>query len=254
MTKHHQLFHDHFAQRAETFDSLEWFNDGALNQWVAGHLSRYGTSICDVGCGTGIMISHFLDAGFTEIVLAEPSEDMCEQIRRKQFPADVTVCTLPAERLTETARPVDVAVSKNSFHHFHDHDLALRNMVQMSRKAVAVVEVVVPDDRCREYITELVTRKEKGRQVTTIYSTRDLEPYVNRHAVRTRTLIFDQYIEIESWLENSSLSSNEKRGLLDLVADQSCDIVNLMQIHRHQGKTYQLRRIAMVVGMIAPQQ
>lgn len=250
MAKTPHLSRDFFTQRAETFDRLDWFNDDALNTWIAGHLVRYGASICDVGSGTGIITAHLLEAGFSEVILTEPSEEMCRQIRQKKFPQSVSLFQLPAERLREMDRMVDVTVSKNSFHHFLDHDLSLRNMVATSKIAVAIVEVIVPDDRCREYVTELVSRKEIGRSFTTIYSVRDLETYINLHADCTRTLICDQYIQIESWLENSDLSAQEKQKLLDLVDDQPRDIKKIMQIHKHRGKTYQLRRIAMVVGMV----
>ncbi|MFY0687568.1 MAG: class I SAM-dependent methyltransferase [Cyclobacteriaceae bacterium] len=250
MGKGSHLNRDYFEQRANAFDTLNWFNDNSLNLWISQHLRRYGSSICDVGSGTGIMTEFYIQSGFSEVVLTEPSDEMCEQIRKKQFPNIVSLFSLPAERLNETERSVSVTLAKNSFHHFLDHDIALRNMVKMSNSAIAIVEVVVPDERCKEYITELVCRKEVGRPFSTIYSIRDLEIVLNLHTSGTRTLICDQYIEIESWLENSELSESEKADLLTLVESQPNDIKKIMHIHRKDSKTYQLRRIALIIGIV----
>lgn len=89
----------------------------------------------------------------------EPNGEMLKELRAKPFVSEVEIFKERAEELG-AAREVEVALAKSVLHHFGEPDRALENMARIATIAVGIVEVVLPDERCRGYVTELVCRKE----------------------------------------------------------------------------------------------
>jgi hypothetical protein len=86
-------------------------------------------------------------------------------------------------------------------------------MARIATRAVAVMEVVSPDDRCLDYIQRLVLTKERGRTAATIYTERGLQELLLAVCSEPQILHFDQYIDIALWLDAGDLPSDTKEEL-----------------------------------------
>lgn len=241
---------DPFTGRSDSFDTLPWFSDRHLNGWICEILRPYGSSICDVGAGTGLMLSEYARA-FDGGLLVEPSASMRQllEARASNFGSyDVRAGT--AEALPIPDDHVDVAISKNALHHAVDASGAVAEMARIAKRVICVVEVTLPDESCRPYLESLLSNKEPGRELSTIWSPSDLQRLIEPHCDRVHLLNHDQYIDLDLWLESSPLSRREIAMLQEFVRSQSAAVASTMQMHYRSGRWVQLRRITAAVGFL----
>lgn len=237
------------AQRAKTFDGCEWFHDKAFATWVVQHLSAYGNSICDIGTGTGLMLLNYLDY-FSPIVAIEPSSFMLPFVKERASKTKSILIRSVAESIPIRNKSVDVSVAKSSLHHFDNIPRAVSEMERISRKCIGVIEVVSPSDECIPFAKQVVLQKEPSRLEQTIFTEESLTSIVSRVAKSTDTLIYDQYINVKTWLQNSDLQEDEQEKIYTYILNQNNHIKNLMHIHHHKNKLLMLRRMALVIGVL----
>src|SRR5262249_37518941 len=96
----------------------------------------------------------------------------------------------------------------------------------------------------------LVLTKEPGRPPSTIFRESNLQEMVMSVCTEQRTLHFDQYTDIALWLESSDLSDEVKKNLYKFALAQTGTIREKMHIHYRSGRLVQLRRMALVVGLV----
>lgn len=242
---------DVFTTRAQSFDVLPWFADPLLNHWIARMLSAYGTSLCDVGAGTGLMLEAY--AGRFETVLAaEMNAAMLRRLKTRACAArGVHLCQASADYLPLRDASVDIVLSKNSLHHYGSISTSLDHFFRVARHLVAIVEVVTPHDSCEQYLRALLPMKEPGRPTDTVFSTASLRSLLEARCARVWDLYHDQYIDLDEWIGSATVNAETKRAIYDLIDRQSPEIRQAMQIHRRAGKLVQLRRIALILGFQA---
>lgn len=241
---------DPFMGRSDSFDTLPWFSDEHLNGWICEILRPYGSSICDVGAGTGLMLSEYARA-FDWGLLVEPSFSMRRMLEERASNYEsFTVSTGSAEELPIPDDHVDVAISKNALHHAVDVSDAVAEMARIAKRAVCVVEVTLPDESCRPYLELLLSSKEPGRALSTIWSPSDLQRLIEPHCDRVHLLNHDQYIDLDLWLASSPLSSRDVAMLQEYVRSQPAAVRSAMQMHYRSGRWVQLRRITAAVGFL----
>lgn len=214
-------------------------------------MTPYGATICEIGAGTGNLLSA-LTRAFSIIHVVEPSEPMIARLRAAlpSITGSVRVYQAMAEHLPLSDKSVDIALAKSSLHHFRDQNYGLREMARIARRAIAVVEVISPDDICLEYARTLVLGKEGGRCATAIYTEDSLRELLNDRVTSLRGLHFDQYIDIKIWLAASDLPQETQESLFNYTLSQTGPIREKMQIHFRHGRLVQLRRMLLLIGVL----
>ena len=144
----------------------------------------------------------------------------------------------------------DIALSKSSLHHFADRPKGLSEMARIATQAVALMEVVSPDDSCLDYIGRLVLTKEYGRAAATIYTERGLQELLLPTCIEQRILHFDQYIDLALWLDAGDLPTDTKEELYAFALAQTGTVRDKMHIHFRSGRLVQLRRMALAIGRL----
>jgi SAM-dependent methyltransferase len=244
------------AARASTIDNYTWLSDPILANWIVHHLLPYGSSICEVGAGSGNILEA-LTTAFATIHLVEPSPHMLEVLAPKlaRLNAQVSLHQGLAENLPLESRSVDIALSKSSLHHFTDRSQGVREMARIARRAVAVLEVISPeavakDAKCLEYVKTLVLGKEVGRNADSLFSEEDLIELVSDTAPEYRVLHFDQFIDIRLWLESGDLAPARCEDLYEIAKSQTGAVRQKMQIHFRSGRLVQSRRMLLIIGVL----
>lgn len=239
---------DSFLTRADTFELLPWFTDPALNSWIAEHLSWHGSSVADIGSGTGIMAPYY-EQFFEEVHLVEPSRAMAERLSSRDLLSTTQVHQATLQEFQAEENHVDVVVSKNSFHHLPDNNQSTARMAEIARHAVAIVEIIAPTSSCMTFLEEVVLRKEPERTSATIYTAESLVGFLNPHTESQRLLICDQYIDVGTWLEHSPLEDTERNAIDRFIRNQRGTVKSDMHIHVKRGRLRMLRRVGMAIGL-----
>ena len=198
------LFSDY---RACNFSKYSWLCDDILARWLVNHLKCYGNSIIDVGCGNGFMFKYY-NRAFSRVAAIEPSKSLepiaCERANEYH----VKFMNATAEKIPFADFSYDVAFSKSSLHHFENRSRGLEEMKRVSKSIVAVMEVVAPSIQCLPFLQQLLTAKESGRTATSVFTSESLNNIIKEsiHPRILHSLLFDQYIDIETWIKYMSKS------------------------------------------------
>lgn len=240
-----------FSQfRADNFSKYTWLCDETLANWIADILCAYGNSILDVGCGNGFMLDFYCNA-FERIGAIDPSETLIETIK-KQIISGIEFQQAFAENIPYPNNSFDICFSKSSLHHFQDVPLALSEMKRIASRAVAVLEVVAPTKQCLPFLKNLLTQKEKGRKPNSVYTCDSLREIMG-HSIATKSinsLYFDQYIDIQTWIQYSDLSNSEQEALLASVLSMDPSVAVDMQLHLRNNRYVMLRRMCLCIAFI----
>lgn len=237
-------------KRADTFEHCPWFTDDVFATWIIGHLSKLGNSIADIGAGTGYMLDYYRNT-FDASIGIEPSQNML-YILNDRFQSDnsVRIFQGDASKIPLADKSIDVSISKSSLHHFEDYNEGIAEMKRVSKKAIAVIEVILPHINCSDFLKNILLKKEVGRSATSVFSEEDITSIVTPHVKNLRNLHFDQYIIVERWLKNSDLDKTTQNEIIEFILNQEPEINNLMQIHRFNNETYMLRRMNLCIGLL----
>jgi ubiquinone/menaquinone biosynthesis C-methylase UbiE len=227
-----------------------WLHDECFAIWLGSHLTPLGNTICDVGAGDGFMLARFCKI-FSKVVAVEPSPSAIQVLKKRTFSRPVRIIHGKAESIPLPDNVVDIAIAKSSFHHFESMNSGLREMRRIARNAVAVAEVIAPSVSALKFAKKILIHKEPDRSKAAVFSENDLKSYVAGVARNIRCLHFDQYIDVKTWLLNSDLGRNSQLQIYRYIANQTGTVKNDMQIHFQKGRLVMLRRMALVIGLLA---
>lgn len=237
--------------RAETLERLPWLCDDVFATWLVRMLAPYGSSILDVGCGSGYMFGHY-EESFKRVGAIEPSPAFADVLFHRSAEHGVEAKRASAEAIPFGDDSFDVVLAKSSLHHFADARGGLLEMARVAANAVAAVEVIAPDERCVPFLTELLMEKEEGRNPASVFTLTSLRScvcgVVKPNAIRCE--LFDQYIDLEAWLANSDLSEEGKRNVLRHALAMPPKVAEKMQLHVRFGRHVMLRRMCLVTAVV----
>lgn len=236
--------------RAENFEQYEWLCDRLLAEWIIRMVKPYGDSIIDIGCGNGFMLPYYDDT-FKYIAAVEPNRTLYKLAKEKSSHAIIRNGV--AENIPFEECSYDIAISKSSLHHFADFNKGLQEMQRVARNALAVLEVVSPTKACMPFLETLLTTKERGRKVSSVFSNYSIQKIIEESigTIPLLQLYFDQYIDVEKWLQFSDLSIELQHELFQFIISVEKTVVNDMQIHYRNGHLIMLRRMCLSIGMLS---
>lgn len=239
------------SYRAVHFSKYHWLCDTNLAEWIVEKLNAYGTSIIDVGCGNGFMLDYYKER-FKKIAAIDPNERLITSIVQHNKEVNVEIKKAAAENIPYEDNSFDIAFSKSSLHHFEDLRLGLLEMERVARKAVAVMEVIAPSNECIPFLRELLITKEKERSSNSIFTSEKLKDLLNTTLGTKRLfqILYDQYIDLETWIQYSDLNENEKKTLFNYVVSMDKNISEKMQLHVRYGHYVMLRRMCLCICFI----
>jgi len=116
--------------------------------------------------------------------------------------------------------------------------------------AIAVVEVIASNDIALRFAQQLLPWKEPGRDDTRIFTEDYLTRLVMQVSVEARCLHFDQYIDVNAWLEHSDLTPETRDNIYTFIENQTIEVKAAQHIHRRGESLFMLRRMALVIGIL----
>ena len=238
--------------RAMNFEKYAWLCCPTLAQWIVDLLGAYGSSILDVGCGNGFMIDFYLKK-FRQISAIDPSSSVVPFMSNLVQQKGITFQKASAEKIPFADNSFDISFAKSSLHHFEQPTKGLSEMCRVSRRVVAVMEVIVPSEECLPFLCELLVKKEVGRVRTSIFTENKLKAMISNSipVKEVNSLVYDQYIDIETWVKYSDLSTAERAELLDFILSMDSNIAQQMQLHKRDGHHVMLRRMCLCIAFLS---
>lgn len=190
---------------------------------------------------------------FSKIAAIEPSGSFDSILKETIRGTNIIYKQANAELIPFSDNSFDIVLAKSSLHHFHDIHQGLSEMQRVAKKIIAVMEVIAPSDGCLTFLQKLLMDKEEGRKRATVYTKDSLrDTIINAvHIEQMHQLFFDQYIDIETWLQYSDLSSERKKVLLDYILSRDSTTADYMQLHKRNNKYMMLRRMCLCIAFIS---
>lgn len=237
--------------RATNFEKYTWLCNPILAQWIVELLSAYGNSILDVGCGNGFMIDFYLKR-FQQVSAIDPSESVVPFMSNLAIERGIVFQKASAEKIPFVDNSFDIAFAKSSLHHFIQPAKGISEMCRVARRIVAVMEVVAPSETCLPFLSELLVTKEAGRTQSSIFTEKTLkEMLLSSIPIKMmNSLIYDQYIDIEKWLQYSDLSATQKAELLKFILSIDSNTAKQMQLHERDGNHVMLRKMCLCIAFL----
>lgn len=239
-------------QRADNFDKYQWLCDPNLAAWIIGIVRAYGKSIVDVGCGNGYMFDFYVSA-FDRVAAIDPSKTVETQLREKAKEKGVNFKISCAEDIPFESKNFDIAIAKSALHHFGDSAAAINEMVRVASKAIVIIEVVAPTLNAIPFLEKLLIEKEPGRSKESIYTASKIDELIMNNSSISKLYrhFYDQYIDLDTWIEYSDLPSLEKAKIRNYLDQMDPAIKTDMQYHVRNGRLSMLRRMYMAVAFIS---
>lgn len=236
--------------RSKNIKSYHWLCDESLANWIVEKMKPYGTSILDIGCGNGFMIPFYLN-NFTNVAAIEPTPYLFEEVYKKYSNENITIKRASVEKIPFADNMFEVILAKSSLHHFKDVCKGIQEMCRVSKNAVAVMEVVAPDEKCIPFLREILLIKEKNRSDKTIFSLQSLYNLMTEQlpGYKVYPLLYDQYIDINDWLLYSDLSKETQQEVYEKILNSGDDIKLKLQVHFRYQKLVMLRRMCLCIGL-----
>lgn len=237
--------------RAKHFSKYKWLCDPLFSQWIVENVSAYGKTILDVGCGNGYMFDYYAKC-FEKIAAIDPSSSLLPQIEEKLSQGSITFLSAAAESIPFSDNQYDIVISKSSLHHFEDAAKGLKEMKRVAKNIVAVVEVVAPSEKCMPFLEKIIPQKEVGRTSESIYTIDSLRNLILKNVCpnKLNQTIYDQYIDIDTWIQYSDLSELKKVELYNFIMNIDLETKIAMQLHKRKGRYVMLRRMCLCVAFL----
>ena len=121
-----------FDRLAPDWDADCKHNDAVIKRILNNAGVAAGQHVLDVGCGTGVMIPHYLARGAAEVVGVDISPKMLEAARKKLPMPTVSFLNADAE-IYAFAPDFDVCVVYNAFPHFPNPEALVKNLASALR-------------------------------------------------------------------------------------------------------------------------
>ena len=236
--------------RANTINKYYWLCDDNFAKWIVGHLTPYGNSILDVGCGNGFMIAYYLNS-FDRIGAIEPTAELFKELLRKYNNDEVSIHQAFAEEMPLIDNSYDIVLAKSSLHHFQNPIKGIQEMKRVGKKVVAIIEAVTPNQKYIPFVKQVLIKKEKDREENSIFTVESLIEFIKSQLSEYRIfpLLYDQYIDVLEWLLHSDLAENERMDIYNRIKDSNEEIKSNLQIHYRDNRLQMLRRMCMCVAI-----
>ena len=114
-----------FDRLAPGWDAGQDFSDKVVEEILDAADVRPGTSVLDVGCGTGVLFPFYLRRDVKQVLAVDLSEQMIRIAREKQPDSRIELVCADMEELP-VRYPVDCIVLFNCFPHFPDPERLFR--------------------------------------------------------------------------------------------------------------------------------
>lgn len=216
--------------RVENYDKYSWFCDDNFAKWILSMLEHFNiNSICDIGTGTGFMLTYYQEK-YNPIYAIEPNEFMIEKIRNRHVDG-ISLRQCYAEEIDFNSNIVDISISKSSLHHFYDIDKALYEMTRISKKYIAIIEVIAAHEECVSFLKSVLTKKEPNRDENTVFLKKDIMNLVKKIPYKDiKTFRYDQVFDIDIWLNYGDISEDIQAEIKGMYLSASKKLKNLMGI------------------------
>lgn len=158
-----------------------------------------------------------------------------------------------AEDIPFESKNFDIAIAKSALHHFGDSAAAINEMVRVASKAIVIIEVVAPTLNAIPFLEKLLIEKEPGRSKESIYTASKIDELIMNNSSISKLYrhFYDQYIDLDTWIEYSDLPSLEKAKIRNYLDQMDPAIKTDMQYHVRNGRLSMLRRMYMAVAFIS---
>lgn len=122
----------YFDERAAGWDEMETHTASPVQGAVAAMAGVHvGSRVADLGCGLGVMVPVYLEAGAGYVLGVDISSQMVERARKKRgVPGRVEFVACDAADLSPDA-PFDAAVIYNAYPHFMDRPALVQAVHQL---------------------------------------------------------------------------------------------------------------------------
>lgn len=237
--------------RADNFLKYDWLCNPTLANWIVDMLNVYGNSILDIGCGNGYMLDFYYKK-FNKIAVIEPSDSFVNIIKENIAERNIIYKQANAEQIPFQANSFDIVFAKSSLHHFINIQQGLLEMQRVSKKIIAIMEVVAPSKECLPFLQNLLVKKEVGRTETSIFTKSSLIETINDviQEKQINQIFYDQYLDIETWLQYSDLINTEKEYLLNQILSMDTSTAKYMQLHKRNNHYVMLRRMCLCIVFV----
>ena len=214
--------------------------------WIIDKIVPYGDSVLDVGCGNGFMLPYY-SKSFKYVSAIEPSNYFYRGLVNSERFQNMIIKKASVEEIPFENKSCDIVIAKSSLHHFGDVKKGLREMMRVAKKLVAVIEVVTPTLDTLDFISKVLPKKEQGRDIKTIYTKDSLLEELERVycGMFVYQLIYDQYIDVDTWLQFSDLNRFEKEAIFKTIENANSLIKKELHIRQYKGKLVMLRRMCL---------
>ncbi len=232
--------------RASNYDKYKWLCDEMFANWIIDKIVFYGDSVLDVGCGNGFMLPYY-SKFFKYVSAIEPSAYFYKSLMENDTLQSITIKQAFVEEIPFKSKSFDIVIAKSSLHHFSDVKKGLGEMKRVAKNLVAVIEVVTPTLDTLEFISKILPKKEQERDIKTIYTKNSLLAELKNafSGMYVYQLLFDQYIDVDTWLQYSDLNQFEKETLYKNIENANSLIKQELHIRQYKGRLVMLRRMCL---------
>jgi len=216
-------------KRAEGLQHHHWLMDRILVRWLLEHIEISGGTICDVGAGDGFLL-RFLGTRFAQVIAVEPSPAAMHLLRPEAARLGAVAVSAYAEAIPLPDDSVNVAFAKSALHHFASMNQGLSEMARIASDMIAVVEVIAPNELALRFARQLLPWKEPGRDESRVFTEESLSTLIAPFGTNITCLHFDQYINVDVWLNHSDLELSVRSEIHQFIAGQDATVKQAQRI------------------------
>lgn len=237
--------------RAANFEKYGWLCDDGFANWVVGKIAPYGNSVLDIGCGNGFMLPYY-NKIFSRVAAIEPCEVLYQHILNNVDYDKAVIKKATAESIPFSDLSYDVVLAKSSLHHFANVNDGLKEMMRVAQNAIAVIEVIAPSEKCLPFLKEILLKKERTREETSIYTEASIKDVLQNQfgSKPLYQLHYDQYIDVEDWLKYSDLNEVYQKDIINQIKGCNSEMKEFLHIHLRVGRLVMLRRMCLNIALL----
>jgi SAM-dependent methyltransferase len=245
---------DPYAERASYYAKLEWVRDrDLLDRIFKEDVLLTLPGVLDLGCGPAFVGEYLAAVSSLKYVGIDRSFNMMLEARERLGNSERA--TLLHEdflnRTNDIGERFDgyLFLLKNVLHLIDDIYSLWGKVMDLWGKpsTIVIVETVSPTIHCRTWIDHIF--KEMGVEYKKhFFTVGDLDETINGSLGTVDTVVVDQFIDVNSWVESFDLDRQKQSGVLESIVAAPSEIASLMQIHTADGKLKMLRRQKIIVA------
>lgn len=235
--------------RVENYDKYSWFCDDNFAKWIGNILEQFSIqSLCDIGAGTGFMLEYY-SKRYNPVLAIEPNKYMVKRIEDRKL-QNIELKKCYAEKIEFADKIVDLAISKSSLHHFYDIPTALGEMERISRRYLAIIEVIAPHKDCIPFLQSILIEKEPNRDKNTVFLADDIIGLLQQRSYKDiKTYRYDQVFDVDTWLTYGDIRKEIQEDIRKKYDTASKRIKYLMGIRYNMNNRLTAKR-RMMLAMV----